>query len=91
MHFALNFFHFMFYNFFINEKISFSSNALWVVILTMFLLNLFAYLISSSSRAINEYIFDFHRANSLVIFPLNSYFILPIAFLLTGSKNFVFC
>ena len=33
---------------------------------------------------------DFNPTNSLIIFPLNSSFILPITFLLTGSKKIEF-
>ena len=55
--------------------------------LTTLLLTSFAFLTSSPSTATNEYIFDFHPTNSLIIFPLNSPFILPITILLTGSKN----
>ena len=47
----------------------------------------FAFLISFPSTAINEYIFDFNPTNSLIIYPLTSTFILPITFLLTGSKT----
>ena len=52
--------------------------------LITFLLTLFAFLINPSSTAIKEYIFDFNLTNSPIIFPLNSSFILPITFLLTG-------
>ena len=55
--------------------------------LTTLLLTSFAFLTSSPSTAISEYIFDFHPTNSLIIFSLNSPFILPITFLLIGSKN----
>ena len=45
---------------------------------------------SSSSTLINEYIFDFNPTNSLIIFPLNSSFIIPTTFLLNKSENFEF-
>ena len=35
-----------------------------------------------------EYIFDVNPKHSLIIFPLTLSFILPITFLLTGSKTF---
>ena len=56
--------------------------------LTTFLLTRFAFLTLSLSTVTREYIFDFNPTNSLIIFPLTSSFILPITFLLTGSKNF---
>ena len=51
----------------------------------------FAFLISSLLSIIKEYILDFNPTNSLIIFPLTLYFILPIIFLLIGSKNFESC
>ena len=59
--------------------------------LTTFLLTPFDSLISLSFRITKNYIFDFNPTNSLIIFPLNSSFILPINLLLTGSKSFDFC
>ena len=56
-----------------------------------FLLTPFAFLSSSPSAAIYENIFEFNLTNSLIIFPLNSSFILPISFLLTRSKSFESC
>ena len=56
--------------------------------LTTLLLTHFAFLFSSYSTSIIENIFDFNPTNPLIIFPLNSSFILPITILLTGSKNF---
>ena len=50
--------------------------------------NTFAFLFSSLSTVTTGYIFDFNPTNSQIIFLLNSCFILPITFLLTGSKNF---
>ena len=55
--------------------------------LTIFLLTHFAFLISPPSTEIKEYIFGFNPTNLLIIFPLNSSFILPISFLLAGSKT----
>ena len=55
-----------------------------------FLFTAFAFVTSLSSALINENIFYFNPTNSLIIFPLNSSYILPITFLLTGSKNFEF-
>ena len=59
--------------------------------LTRFLLTHFASLFFSLSTSIKEYIFDFNPTNLLIIFPLNSSFILPITFLLTRSKKFESC
>ena len=56
--------------------------------LTTFVLTLFAFLISSLPTVTREYIFDFNPTNALIIFLLYSSFILPITFLLTGSKKF---
>ena len=55
--------------------------------LTTPLLTPLAFLFSIPSTAINEYIFDFNLTHSLIIFPLNSSFILPSTFVLTGSKT----
>ena len=48
----------------------------------------FAVLDSLPSIFFMEYIFDFNPTNSPVIFHSYSSFILPITFLLVGSKNF---
>ena len=68
--------------FLLNET---STNSLCLILLFI----PFAFVTSSSYTALNEYIFDFNPTNSF-LFPLNSSFILPITFLLTGSKNFEF-
>ena len=59
--------------------------------LAKFLLTPFAFLTYLLFPAINENIFDFDPAKPLIISPLNSLFILPITFLLAGSKNFEYC
>ena len=48
------------------------------------------FLISSLFTTTKEHISDFYPTNSQIIFPLTSSFILPITFLLTGSKSFEF-
>ena len=53
-------------------------------------LTLFVSLISSSVKINKEYLFDFKPTNSLIIFPLSSFFILLITFLSTGSEHFEF-
>ena len=70
--------------FLLNKK---SMKSFYLTFLTTFLLNAFAFLFSFPSTSINEYIFDFNLRNSLIIFPLNSFFILPKTFLLTGLKT----
>ena len=92
MQFTLNSFHFFFFfffflSFFLLKK---AGNSLCLIFLTTFLFTPFPFLTYSSSTAINEYIFDFNSTNSLSFFPLNSSLILPINFLLTGSKKFEF-
>ena len=58
-------------------------NSFYLMILKTLLLTPFAFLFSLPSTSIDEYIFDFNSANSLIIFPLNSSFILPKSFLST--------
>ena len=48
----------------------------------IFLFTIFAFVTSLPSTLINEYVFDFNPTNSLIIFPMNSSFVLPITFLL---------
>ena len=88
MQFLLNSLHFMSHHFFIKQNIKIFFMP---VFLATCLLNPFAFLISLPSTSINDYIFYFNPTNSLIIFPLNSPYILPITFLLAGSKNFVSC
>ena len=67
-----------------------STNSLYLIFLTTFLFTPFACLTSSLSTETSDYIFNFNPTNSLIIFPSNPSFILPITFLLAGSKNFEF-
>ena len=83
MQFTLNSFHVMSHYFLLNKTPT-------DILCFIFLFAPFASVTSSSSKLINEYFFYFNPTNSLIIFPLNSSFILPITFLLTGSKNFEF-
>ena len=84
MQFTLNSFHVMSHYFCNKQSIdtffmSYAFNNIFVD--TIFFFNF------STLTAIEEYIFDFNHINSLIIFALNSPFILPITFLLTGSKK----
>ena len=81
MQFTLNSFYVMSYHFFIEQNINKSF-------MSFFLFTPLAFVNSSSSTLINEYIFDFNPINLLTFLPLNSSFILPKTFLLTESKNF---
>ena len=56
-------------------------------IFTAFLLTPFPILFYLPSTSFIEYIFDFNPTNSSFIFPLDSSFILPMIFSLTGSKT----
>ena len=59
--------------------------------LITFLLSRLALLSSYLSKVTRQYIFDFNQTKSLIVFPLNSNFILKTTFSLTWSKNIESC